>query len=38
MNKVVALIVSFLLFSCPAVFGQDAMQYGVKHLTILAED
>ena len=38
MNKVAALTVSFLLFSCPAVFGQDAMQYGVKHLTVLAED
>ena len=38
MNKVAALTVSILLFSCPAVFGQDAMQYGVKHLTVLAED
>src|SRR5450755_1520374 len=38
MRKVAALTVSFLLFSCPAVFGQDAMQYGVKHLTVLAED
>jgi quercetin dioxygenase-like cupin family protein len=38
MNKGAALTVSFLLFSCPAVFGQDAMQYGVKHLTVLAED
>src|SRR5271169_1236344 len=38
MNKVAALTVSFLLFSCPTVFGQDAMQYGVKHLTVLAED
>src|SRR5580700_2491282 len=38
MNKGVALTVSFLLSSCPAVFGQDAMQYGVKHLTVLAED
>src|SRR5476649_2708828 len=37
MNKVAALI-SILLFSCPAVFGQDAMKYGVKHLTVLAED
>src|SRR5476649_1279356 len=37
MNKVAALI-SILLFSCPAVFGQDAMQYGLKHLTVLAED
>lgn len=38
MHKVAALTVSMLLFSCPAVFGQDAMQYGVKHLTVLAED
>jgi quercetin dioxygenase-like cupin family protein len=38
MNKVAALVVSFLVFSCPAVFGQDAMRYGVKHLTVLAED
>ena len=38
MKKSTALAVSFLLFSCPTVFGQDAMQYGVKHLTVLAED
>ena len=38
MNKIAALTVSILLFSCAAVFGQDAMQYGVKHLTVLAED
>jgi quercetin dioxygenase-like cupin family protein len=38
MNKGAALAVSTVLFSCPAVFGQDAMQYGVKHLTVLAED
>ena len=38
MNKVASLAVSILLFSCPVVFGQDAMQYGVKHLTVLAED
>lgn len=38
MNKVAALTISILLFSCPAVFGQDAMQYGLKHLTVLAED
>ena len=38
MNKVAALTVSILLFSSPAVFGQDSMQYGVKHLTVLAED
>jgi quercetin dioxygenase-like cupin family protein len=38
MNGVAALTVSFLLFSCPTVFGQDAMQYGVKHLTVLAQE
>jgi quercetin dioxygenase-like cupin family protein len=38
MNRVAALSVSMILFSCPTVFGQDAMQYGVKHLTVLAED
>jgi beta-alanine degradation protein BauB len=38
MNKVAALTVSFLLLSCPTVFGQDAMKYGLKHLTVLAED
>ena len=26
------------LFSCPHVFGQDVTKYGVKHLTVLAED
>jgi beta-alanine degradation protein BauB len=38
MKKVTALGLSFLLISCPTVFGQDAMKYGVKHLTVLAED
>jgi hypothetical protein len=38
LNKVTALTVSLLLVSCPVVFGQDAMQYGLKHLTILSED
>jgi beta-alanine degradation protein BauB len=38
MHKVAALTVSILLFSCATGFGQDAMQYGVKHLTVLAED
>jgi quercetin dioxygenase-like cupin family protein len=38
MNKVAALSSLVLLFSCPTVFGQDAMKYGVKHLTVLAED
>jgi quercetin dioxygenase-like cupin family protein len=38
MNKAAALMISFLLLSCQAAMGQDAMQYGVKHLTVLAED
>jgi quercetin dioxygenase-like cupin family protein len=38
MNKVAALSLSCLLFSCPTLFGQDAMKYGLKHLTVLAED
>lgn len=38
MIKVAALTVSFLSLSCPVVFGQDAMQYGLKHLSVLAED
>src|SRR6202035_5857297 len=38
MKKIAALSLSFLLIVCPTVFGQDAMKYGVKHLTVLAED
>jgi quercetin dioxygenase-like cupin family protein len=38
MKKVAASAVMLVLLSCPAVFGQDAMQYGLKHLTVLAED
>src|ERR1700759_1724017 len=38
MNTVAALSLLALLFSCPTVLGQDAMKYGVKHLTVLAED
>ena len=38
MHRLPGLTVAFLLCTCPAVFGQDAMQYGVKHLTVLAED
>lgn len=38
MKKAAALTISLLVSSCPAVFGQDAMQYGVKHLTVLAQD
>jgi len=38
MTKIAAVSLSFLFFSCLAAFGQDAMKYGVKHLTVLAED
>jgi quercetin dioxygenase-like cupin family protein len=38
MNKVAALSLALLLFSCPNGFGQDAMKYGLKHLTVLVED
>jgi quercetin dioxygenase-like cupin family protein len=38
MNKTAALTALILLCACPVVFGQDAMQYGLKHLTVLAED
>jgi quercetin dioxygenase-like cupin family protein len=38
MKKIAGLAVSLLLFSCPSVFGQDVMQYGLKHVTVLAED
>jgi len=38
MSKLAALSALFFLVSFPEVFGQDAMQYGLKHLTVLAED
>jgi quercetin dioxygenase-like cupin family protein len=38
MNRLAASAVMLVLLSCPAVFGQDAMQYGLKHLKVLAED
>jgi quercetin dioxygenase-like cupin family protein len=38
MNRVFALAMMFALLSCPAIFGRDAMQYGLKHLKVLAED
>jgi quercetin dioxygenase-like cupin family protein len=37
-NRIAALSLASLLLSCPTVFGQDAMKYGLKHLTVLAED
>jgi len=38
MHKSATLTASLFLTAFPAVFGQDAMQYGLKHLTVLAED
>jgi quercetin dioxygenase-like cupin family protein len=38
MNRAAALTLWCALFSCTPVFGQDAMQYGLKHLKVLAED
>ena|SRR5450759_2524695 len=37
MNRVAALAVCCALLSCAPVFGQDAMQYGLQHLKVLAE-
>jgi quercetin dioxygenase-like cupin family protein len=38
MSKVAAVAALLFLVALPAAFGQDAMRYGVKHLTVLAED
>ena len=38
MNKIVFLVASAAVLSSPVVLGQDAMQYGLKHLKVLAED
>lgn len=38
MKKLVVLMGSSLLLSASMACGQDAMQYGVKHLKVLAED
>jgi hypothetical protein len=38
MKRFVLLMGSLVLLSSPIVFGQDAMQYGPKHLKVLAED
>jgi quercetin dioxygenase-like cupin family protein len=38
MNRVTAFAVTFAWFCSPAVFAQDAMKYGLKHLSVLAED
>src|SRR5579864_3224345 len=38
MNKVAAIAAIFFVIASPTAFAQDAMKYGVKHLTVLAED
>ena len=38
MGKFAALAALLLLAASPPVVAQDAMKYGVKHLTVLAED
>jgi quercetin dioxygenase-like cupin family protein len=38
MNRLIALAGALALLSSPTAFGQDPMQYGVKHIKILAED
>ena len=38
MNKLAAVTASLVLAGFPAAFGQDAMQYGLKHLQVVAED
>ena len=38
MKNLVALLGSLVLLSSSIAFAQDAMQYGLKHLKVLAED
>lgn len=38
MKTLIVLMGSLVLLSSSIVFGQDAMQYGLKHLKVLAED
>jgi quercetin dioxygenase-like cupin family protein len=38
MNRFTTLGACAALLCSPAVLGQDAMQYGLKHLKVLAED
>ena len=38
MNRVAAIGVSFLCFYASPLFAQDAMKYGLAHLSIVAED
>jgi beta-alanine degradation protein BauB len=38
MNRFIVVAGSLALLSSTALLAQDAMQYGVKHLRVLAED
>lgn len=38
MNKIAAIAAIFFVITSPTAFAQDAMKYGVRHLTVLAED
>jgi len=38
MKKMIRLLSGLLLLFSSVAFGQDAMQYGLKHLKVLAED
>ncbi|HWH46260.1 MAG TPA: hypothetical protein VN664_00570 [Burkholderiales bacterium] len=38
MKNLIVLMGSLVLLSSSIVLGQDAMQYGLKHLKVLAED
>ncbi|MGH8138009.1 MAG: hypothetical protein ACREVV_07415 [Steroidobacteraceae bacterium] len=38
MKSLVALTASLALLSSPALLGQDAMRYDLRHLKVLAED
>jgi beta-alanine degradation protein BauB len=38
MRKIAALVALLVFAIAPAALAQDAMKYGVKHLTVLAED
>ena len=38
MKKVAGVVLALSLLTCIAAFAQDAMKYGVKHLSVLVED
>jgi quercetin dioxygenase-like cupin family protein len=38
MNRSMVVTTAVLALGCPLVFAQDAMSYGLKHLTVMAED